>query len=168
MKTAISYVLEQARKDVVSEAASKLENDPRHAARAVRRTLYRQVLGGQINILQKKKAGRRGSVPGGSRGRLARTEQLMSYQGSDRGFVLRFINAGTKDRVAKHMNGHSIRRTSTDQRFGNKADYKTTTVGSRGAITGKNFFGPAAQSAIQEASQLLQAEFDRIIKQYTQ
>lgn len=168
MKTAIGYVLEQARKDVVSEAASKLENDPRNAARAVRRTLYRQVLGGQINILQKKKAGRRGSVPGGNRGRLARTEQLMSYQGSDRGFVLRFINAGTKDRVAKHMNGHSIRRTSTDQRFGNKADYKTTTVGSRGSITGKNFFGPAAQAAIQEASRLLQVEFDKIVQKYAQ
>lgn len=168
MKTAISYVLEQARKDVVSAAASAMGSDPRHAAKAVRRTLYKQILGGQINILKKKRADRGGAAPGGNRGRLRRTEQLMSYQGSDRGFILRFINAGTVERIAKNMNGHPIKRTSVDERFGNRDRYKTRKIGSRGAITGKNFFGPAAQAAIQEASQLLQVEFDKIVQKYAQ
>ena len=168
MKTAIGYVLEQARKDVVSAAADAMESDPRHAAKAVRRTLYKQILGGQINILRKKRAGNRGSVAGGNRGRLASTERMLSYRGSDRGFILRFINAGTRDRVVTHMNGRSIKRTGTDQRYGNPADYKTSTIGSRGAITGRNFFGPSAQAAIEEASKLLQVEFDKIVQKYAQ
>ena len=63
MRTAVGYVLEQARKDVVSAAKQTLDNDPHGAARAVRRIVYKQILGGNLNILRKKRAGKMGSVP---------------------------------------------------------------------------------------------------------
>ena len=163
MKTAVSYVLEQARKDTMSKIASDITNDPRHAIRSVRRTLYKKILGGQINILRKKRAGRAGNVPPSSRGRLAETERYMSYTGSDRGFILRFVNAGTKDRVAKHMNGNRIKRT---ERTGNR-QYITSNIGGRGAIDGRNFFGPASHAAMEEAAVLLTKEFERIIAEQT-
>ena len=159
MRTAVSYVLEQARKDVANEISGKLKSDTRQAARAVRRSLYKQILGGQVNILRKKRAGSPGSVPPTTRGRLADTTRYLSYQGSDRSFVLRFLNAGTEERITRHMNGHRILRT---ERKG-KRQYITSNIGSRGAIAGRNFFGPASTSAMNEAAQLLTKEFEKII-----
>ena len=153
MQTAVGYVLEQARRDVVSAAAAAIPNDPRHAARAVRQILYKQILGGNINILRKKRAGKAGNVPASSRARSRVTERMLGYQGSDRGFILRFVNAGTVERQVSSINDHPIRS-------GNKA--------SRGSIDGKNFFGPAAKQALEQAVPLLQAEFDKIVKQQMQ
>jgi len=153
MQTAVGYVLEQARRDVVSAAAAAIPNDPRHAARAVRQILYKQILGGNINILRKKRAGKAGNVPASSRARSRDTERMMGYQGSDRGFILRFINKGTDVREVSTIDAHPIRS-------GNKA--------SRGFIIGKDFFGPAAKQAIEQAVPLLQAEFDKIVKQQMQ
>lgn len=161
MRTAVAYVLQQARKDTMNEIAGELKTDPHHAARSVRRSLYKMILGGQINILRKRRASAGGSVGGSRRGRSADTERIMSYTGSDRGFILRFVNAGTKERVAKRMNGHAILRTT---RTGNR-QYKTTNIGGRGAIAGKNFFGPASTAAMNEAAMLLTKEFERIISE---
>lgn len=150
MQTAIRYVLQHVRKDVMSAAASALQSDPRRAASAVRSSIYKRILGGQVNILRRKRAGSAGSVPdqqprpgrGGNRiKRSADTERMMGYQGPDRGFVLRFVNHGTVERTSRY--------------------------GNRGSITGKNFFGPAAQTAIEEAAVLLQKEMDRIIIEKT-
>ena len=153
MRNAVKYVLDQARKDVVSDLSSKITNDPKHAVRAVRHTLYKQILGGNINILRKKRAGKTGSVPASSRGRLKKTEQMLGYIGSDRGFILRFLNKGTGTRESSYMNAHLIRN-------GNKAD--------RGMIPGQNFFGPAAQAAINEVVPILQQKFDELIQQQIQ
>ena len=168
MRTAVSYVLEQARKDVTNDISGKLKSDPRQAARAVRSSLYKRILGGQVNILRKKRAGSPGSVPPTTRGRLAETERYMGYQGSDRGFILRFLNAGTEERVTKHMNEHPIRRGNISDRpemywKAKGKPFKTSTIGSRGAIAGRNFFGPASTSAMNEAAVLLTKEFERII-----
>jgi len=164
MRTAVSYVLQQARKDTMNEISSKLKSDPRHAARAVRRTLYKAVLGGNINILRKKKAGSPGSVPPTTRGRLESTTRYLGYTGSDRGFILRFLNAGTEERVTKHMNGHRILRS---ERRGNR-QYITGNIGGRGSIAGRNFFGPASKAAMEEAAVLLTKELERIIQQVIQ
>lgn len=159
MRTAIDYVLQQARKDVVAEISSELQNDPRHAASAVRRILYKKVLGGNLNILRKRRAGSRGAVGTSSRGRLERTEQIMGYKGSDRGFILRFVNSGTSARVATHMNAHRIKRSERVSWY----TYKSGQIGGRGELLGKNFFGPASTAAINEAVPLLAKEFERII-----
>lgn len=151
MQTAIDYVLQEARKDVVSAASAAMQSDPRRAASSVRRSLYKRILGGQLNILRKKRAGNAGEVPdqkpregrGGNRcRRSADTERMMGYQGSDRGFILRFINKGTEDR--------------------------TTRYGNRGRIDGTDFFGPAAKAALEEAVPLLTKEFERIIAEQSQ
>ena len=61
----------------------------------------------------------------------------MSYQGKDRGFILRFLNAGTAERST---------------RFGN-----------RGAISARNWFGSASQQELNMAADKLQVIIDRII-----
>jgi TolA-binding protein len=54
----IKQALKDARKLVQSDAATALKGkDPRHAAKAVRTMIYKQILGGNINILRKRKAG---------------------------------------------------------------------------------------------------------------
>lgn len=119
----IRQTLAKVRKTLQGEAQTGLQmgSDPRKAYKAVRMAVYRRLFGGQVNILQSRKAHggrlyeppRRGTSDpkgrGGNRAlRSARTEQLMSYQGADRGFILRFLNGfnsikGTiKTRVPRH------------------------------------------------------------------
>ena len=130
MRTAVAYVLQQARKDTMNEIAGALKTDPHHAARSVRRSLYKMILGGQINILRKRRASAGGSVGGSRRGRSADTERIMSYTGSDRGFILRFVNAlaGGRASCGSYM-------TAAAEKFGYRCDVgtgrtKRSTVGS--------------------------------------
>jgi hypothetical protein len=163
IRAAIATVLKAAQKDVTSAAAAAIPNDPRGAHKAVRRSLYKQILGGNINILQRKSRGH-GVVPPSRRGRMKHTEQILGYTGADRGFILRFVNEGTDDRVTENMNAHTIRRTEKVKYH----NYKSGRIGGRGRITGRNFFGPAARAAIRTAIPLLAKEFDKIVTQQTQ
>lgn len=123
----------EARKNVIKDAQDVLSTkpegapdnwvaDPRHAYKAVRNSVYKQIFGGQINILSSRKRGaptryqrprklddnphQRG---GNRRKRSLRTMQLDSYEGADRGFILRFQNAGTADRDTRYGNRGSLR-----------------------------------------------------------
>ena len=146
----ISDVLKQVRANMTQEAQSVMASDPRHAARAVRSMVYRQLLGGQVNILNKKRAGQPGNyepirtlqprqVGGNRRPRSERTKRLQGYMGSDRGFVLRFLNAGTNTRDTKY--------------------------GNRGAIAATNWFGRRSQRAMENASNALAMYIDQLIKE---
>lgn len=158
----IRKVLLEARK-VVSNAASNsnvMKSDPRKAYKAVKSAVYRRILGGNISILNKRKAGTRGPVPpvyhalehrtnskGNHRGgnrmpRSRRTEDLMTYQGSDRGFILRFLNAGTEGRESR--------------------------VGNRGNIAARSFFGTSSQQAMEKAAEQLDLLIQDLIKQELQ
>ena len=157
----VAKVLQTAVREVSSAAAGAIKNDPRGTAHAVRRMIYKQVIGGNISILNKKKASGGGSARGSVRGRTQRTEQIMSYQGRDRQFILRFLDSGTNNRVTTHMNGHTILRT-------NKVPwhkYKSGQVGGRGAILPRNFFGPAATQAMEKAATQLSALIEQLYKQ---
>ena len=145
----ISDVLKQVRANMSQEARSVMDDDPRQATRAVRSMVYRQILGGQVNILNKKRAGspgnyepirtlRPGQRGGNRRPRSERTKRLQGYMGSDRGFVLRFLNAGTQTRSTKY--------------------------GSRGAIAATNWFGRRSQQAMDVASKNLANYIDELIK----
>ena len=61
----------------------------------------------------------------------------MSYQGADRGFILRFLNAGT--------------------------DIRTTRYGNRGAIAPRNWFGHVAPYQMEQAAAELAAEINEYV-----
>ena len=152
----IRKVLLAARRDVSKSAQDKMKSDPRQAYKAVKSAVYRRILGGNISILNKRKAGRRGPVPpvvhqletrvnskGNHRGgnrmpRSRRTEDLLTYQGADRGFILRFLNAGTNDRESR--------------------------IGYRGSITARSFFSTSSQKAMEQAASQLEILIEELIK----
>ena len=170
----IRRVLLQAREQVMSNAKDVLNNDPRHAYKAVRSAVYKRILGGQLNILQKRKAGAPGNYQkplkglpkrGGNRwGRSARTKAIEGYEGSDRGFILRFVNAGTADRGI-----HSYTdKSGTTHNLGTASSMNIKTrglSGNRGNIKPRNWFGSASQRALENAAGNMEEFIDRIIKE---
>jgi hypothetical protein len=174
VKAVSAQVLKQARNDTSQEARTAVENDPRGAYKAVRSAVYRRILGGQVNILQKRKAGTPTNYQkplkglpkrGGNRwGRSERTKQLEGYQGSDRGFVLRFLNAGTSDRFIRSYTDRSGQRH--DLGSASTQNIKTRALEAfRGNISARNWFGSASQKALENASLQMQELIDRIIAQ---
>lgn len=157
LRRIIKDAIGEARKRIVKDAQSALENDPRQAYRAVRNSVYKQIFGGQVNILSPRRRGaatryvkprklddnphQRG---GNRRRRSERTMQVESYHGKDRGFILRFLQMGTSER-------HTI-------------------YGNRGSIRARDWFGissafqmeAAATQIAQEIENLLGAEFKYI------
>lgn len=137
VRAVIRKVLQEARKNLSRDAASYIENDPRKAAKAVKHTVYRQIFGGNLSILNKRKAsnGTSTNVPtrtlqpgqrgGNRRPRSQRTRQVDSYYGSDRGFILRFLNQGTVSRDTRYGNRGAIRRTDW---FGHTAPWEMQTA----------------------------------------
>lgn len=147
----ISKVLEDVRKEMRQAAKGSLSNDPRKAYLAVRKAVWKRVLGGNVNILSPRRAGnsvewepqrkldqnphQRG---GNRRRRNSRTEKIDNYYGVDRGFILRFVNSGTAER--------------------------TTRYGRRGAIAPRNWFGGNVVSHMKTAAWNLAAEIDKVIQ----
>ena len=148
----INKALSEVRPEVVSRIRNSLNTDPREAARSVRRITYRKILGGDLNIMNKKrKAGQPNSYEpprklqphqrGGNRvPRSQRTNQVMHYGPSDRGWILRIVNSGTTERMAGTRNG----RLS----------------GNRGSIAARDFFRGAAEPALMRAVDNLAALID--------
>ena len=151
----IRKVLMTVRRAVAQQAKGAMRSDPRQAYKAVKTAVYRQILGGSVSILQK----RRGSVQfsdyepprkqrapwarGGNRiPRSQRTNDLIHYAGPDRGFVLRFINQGIS--------------TPRESRYGN-----------RGTISARGFFATSSHQAMRKAADELTQLIDQLIKEST-
>ena len=113
--------LKDTAKRLQEDARLDLTNDPRKAYRAVKSSVYRKILGGNVSILNPKRAGTRYKLMlqrkldinpkqwgGNRRKRSQRTEQVDSYFGKDRAFILRFVNSGTNERKTKYGNRGSI------------------------------------------------------------
>lgn len=99
------------------------------AATAVRRRMYKNELGGNINWASGGKrisSRRREYVPGKQRTVSKRTKDLNEYYGPDRAFILRFLDGGTDVRYAE---GNGLKGR------GSRASY-----GRRGAIAPRSFF----------------------------
>ena len=137
--------------DPVKQAADR--QSTKLAAQAVRKAVYKKLLGGNINILDGRgRAGSRAPLPpvrhrleyetnrkGNHRGgnripRSRRTEDLLTYQGKDAAFILRFLNSGTPNR---HDNG----------------------VRYVGQIAGRRWFEDTSHRALQYASE----QFDKLL-----
>jgi hypothetical protein len=155
MQKRINEVIRQAlavvRKNLSNDARSGLgmKSDPRSAYRAVRSAVYRKIFGGQVNILQNRRAGNMryyepqrtlqpGQRGGNRRQQSQRTREMMSYQGKDRGMVLRWLSDGT---------------TARDTRYG-----------SRGSIAARNWFGPASQREMANMAEKLDAMINDIVQ----
>ena len=149
----VATVLQAAEKEVESAAARAMRNgDYRNTALSVRHSIYRRVLGGNVNILS---GGRgRGTKPPkvlpSSRGRLQKTTDMMGYR--DRSFILRWLDDGTNGRTIEHMNGHRMLRQSTSERPKNRYYRFPGSLGARGKVTATHFFGPSANAAIEKAA----------------
>jgi len=131
--------LKDTAKRLREDARYEMKEDPRKAYRAVKSTVYRKILGGNVSILNPKKAGPRYQLirdrkldrnpyqrGGNRRPRSARTEQIDSYFGKERAWILRIISGGTVTRQT---------------RFGN-----------RGSITARNWFPNMAPHEIELAA----------------
>lgn len=173
----IRAVLMEARKDIVGDISARLKSDPRGAAQAVRTSVYRAVLGGNVNIFNSKKAHgvntyepqRNPSPRGGNRRqRSSSTQRIMSYAPLDRGFILRFVNDGTGDRTINFRSDSRRERVNRGSRGGSKYG-KTINTGLRGKIAPRHFFGPSAQRWVQQAadnlSRLIYMEVQKIINE---
>ena len=178
----IGRALRKAEKKMESYVdTSVLKNDPRHAAKAIRYTVYRRILGGNLNILHGKQRGAAtGYTPerhpssgrGGNRkARSERTIRMEGYEGADRSFILRFQNSGARVgdgnrslgdfRTDEHRG--KVKRGSQG---GNVNKYgKTVNTGSRGRIAARNWFGNISDRYMQEVAATIEAEVDKAISE---
>ena len=175
LRAAIGRVIKEVRSQLSKEAASglEMEADPRQSYKAVRSAVYRRIFGGQVNILQSRRAGsrryyeppRHPSHRGGNRMKQSdRTRDLMSYQGKDRGFILRFLNAGTAYRGIHSYTGKDGH--SYNLRSASSMNIKTRGLsGNRGRIAARNWFGQASQKEMERAAEQMQILIDRIIQE---
>lgn len=165
----IRQTLKQVRKSLQNDAQSglQMQSDPRKAYKAVRMAVYRRIFGGNVNILQSQKAGDgryyepprklRPKQRGGNRmAQSERTRKMMSYEGSERGFVLRFLNQGTQPRYTGGRNG----RTESE-RF--KFIESHGGRGFRCSIASRNWFGPRSQAELERAAANIDAMIDDIV-----
>lgn len=178
----IRKFLTKVRKDSSEKVRSIIDNDQRGAYKSIRRTVYRRILGGNINILQRKTAGateakvrthnmRPGQRGGNRRPAQERTIRMESYVGDDRGFILRFFESG-----AKKGGGHrQMKKFTTDphranvkrgsqggdvNKYGNRSMVNT---GNRGSITPEHFFNRVTMNAMAGDMQYFQDEIDKLI-----
>lgn len=140
----IRKALMDVRPQLIAAARGAMGSDPRGAAQGIRTSVYKKILGGNVNILNmRKKTGTptnyeppRKLQPhqrGGNRVlRGKRTDTVMHYGPHDRQWILRFINSGTSERMAGTRDG----RLS----------------GNRGNIAARNFFGGAGERALAQAA----------------
>ena len=170
LRNVIRKVLGEVRAALQKDAQTGLQmkSDPRKAYKAVRYAVYKRLFGGQVNILQPRKAsGNRSSytpprkglpkVGGNRRTRSQRTEAIDSYEGKDRGFILRFLNAGTRVRYAGY--GRNGKTEADYERFVANHDGR----GNRGSIGARNWFGPRSQAELERAAANIQVIIDKVI-----
>ena len=147
----ITQEIAKARAAISQSAKGAMASDPRQAYKAVRRSVYKSILGGQINIFNPRggasssgssfaKARKLDNHPhqrgGNRRKRSARTDQVDGYVGKDRGFILRFVNSG----ISKP---------------------RQTRYGNRGVIPARNWLATSGQRELEAAAERLSALIDK-------
>lgn len=171
LRGVIRKILGEARANLRNDAASGLDmkSDPRHAYKAIRFAVYKKILGGQVNILQSRRAGaetnykpeRRGTSDKYGRGGNRRprvSRNLDKYEGVDRGFILRWLNNGMTK-----TNPRVIKFTENDRRKVDKWN-KHPNTGNRGAIAARNWFRGASLQELQKVAGEMDELINKIIK----
>lgn len=156
----------------------KFDNgDPRGTAKAVRRVVYQKILGGNVNILNRRTAsgstntfeaprtvypGMKGHRGGNRNIRSKRTDDILHYGPLDRGWILRIVNSGTNPRYANGRNGKWGKRggNRTFGRLQEEGDYF------RGSIVPRNFFGTSGEremtTALSNLQKIINQEFNKL------
>jgi len=169
IRAAIRKELQAARGRLSSAVRGALPNDPRKAYRAVRYAVWKKVLGGNLNILNSRRAGARywlnrerkvdmnPGMRGGNRRKMsARTVRMQSYYGKDRGFILRFLNSVMANRTILFQSDSHRGSVNRGSQGGDVSKYgRTVNTGNRGRITPRNFFLSNATAAIEQAAENL-------------
>ncbi len=164
LRKLINQALIEARANAVKNLTFQ-NGDPRHSAEAIRRAVYKKILGGNLNIYNRRRGSAKGgatyepprnpSPRGGNRMRRSQaTQRMMSYAPVERGMVLRWVNAGTQDRYA----GHGRNGTSKLAQIAFAESIKKR--GNRGSISARNFFTGAADPALTQATETLSRLID--------
>lgn len=160
----IREALWEARKEMIN-SVNFAGGDPRQSLRAIRNSVYEKILGGQINIKRSRKDHGKGSVytpprtltpgqrGGNRRLRSRRTEQINSGSPLDRGWILNILDKGTKTRVIGFRNTVKGNRDRYNARVTRIYRGEKARTGNRGSISPRNWFRPAAESALQMAMQ---------------
>lgn len=110
VKRFITQQISAVRKAVVQSFRSRVKNDPRKMYRAIQMSVYKKVLGGNVNILrptrgegknavQIKKGGRSGKTR--NRAMNPNTARINSYWGRDRYFAIKMLQRGRGRRIAQ-------------------------------------------------------------------
>ena len=164
--------MQEATKLLKNDAKEAMKSDPRKAYLAVRYSIYKKILGGNLNILSSRRAGQRavlltehklrpGQRGGNRRSMSRRTDDLTTYYGKDRGFILRFLDSGTGERTIHFETNPSREHVRRGSQGGDVSKYGlTTNTGRRGAIAPRNWFSNAAPQALSQISGRLEAILD--------
>ena len=178
MQAVIRKVLTKAQREMRKSLHADLKNDPRDAYKAVRKAVYRRILGGNINILRKSRATEAASnytptrtLKSGQRGgnrrlRSERTHRMDSYNASDRGFILYWLNNGTGTRQQRGFRNDPHRsQVKRGSQGGDVNKYgKTVNTGARGRIAARNVFASNIIALGEFIDQELNREFADLLK----
>lgn len=169
LEYAVDVILKDAREQATGELKKYFFDSAHETHRAIRRIVYKKVIGGELNILNVKRALRQGRVSPSRRGRTADTSRILSYTGIDRGFILRFVNDGTNERWTKNMDGHPMKRKSVDERPKSRQYVYPHMLGGRGGAARRNgrtldMFYQEGSRQMTNAAMQLQAYIDQIIE----
>ena len=160
----VRNVLVAARKQIMGDIPFK-HGDPRQAVKAVKTAVYKRILGGSVSLYNERGGAKGGngyeppkkgvSGRGGNRrSRSERTQQIMSYEGSKRAFILRFLNDG--------VDGRAINFEYNEHRKVDKWN-KHPNTGNRGRIAPRNFFANSSHKALQQAAEQLDQLISELI-----
>lgn len=166
--------LQAARRKISSDIkfSNAIKKDPRAAYKAVKTSVYKSIFGGNISILSRKKASNtrttyapprtlKAGQRGGNRRKITpRTLQVMSYYGIDRGFILRWLEEGTNERLINFKADGNRAHIHRGSRGGDVSKYGVTVnTGKRGSLKAKNVFsnhaGRELEIAVDEISDAL-------------
>jgi hypothetical protein len=116
--------LKDTAKRLREDVRYEMKEDPRKAYRGVKSTVYKKILGGNVSILNPRRAGQRYQLirdrkldhnpyqrGGNRRPRYEKRNRLDYYYGADRGYILRFIGSGTVPRTSRFGNRGSVGRS---------------------------------------------------------
>jgi len=150
-----------AQKEVMKDAKAALKSDPRAAARAVKMSIYKKIIGANISILPpknvtyikvytKKRKLRPGQVGGNRMPVKERTQKIDSYFGSSRAFILNFVNSGTKMRRWRTVTNRTVNKGVG--RKHTSASLEGSRNGNRGKINPTSWFETSGPKWVEVAA----------------